>query len=102
MFRLGNVPGHEWTEPWGSAKVQNITSAGWASPEVRTIKVTQGYSKNALKLGVRRFKPMPGDKLHRTWAEGGVTKSVELPLYAIVDLAAASGTYKDYINQEGP
>jgi hypothetical protein len=100
MFKLGNVPGHEWTKRWANAKVHNIT--GWASPELRNIKITQGYSKKALTLVVRWFKPMPGDKLSRTWADGNIKKSVELPPYAIVDLSAATQTYKDYINQEGP
>ena len=45
---------------------------------------------------------MMGDMLCRQWADGAVTKSVEIPNYAIVDMAAALQVHKDFIVNEGP
>ena len=100
MLKLGNVPGHEWTKRWAGSRYNDISN--WDSSELRTIKVTQGYSPNGMTLVVRRFKPSPGDMLHRSWVDGTTKKSVLLPPYAIVDIEAATQAYKEYINQEGP
>jgi hypothetical protein len=40
--------------------------------------------------------------LDRQWSDGGVTKSVAIPNYAIVDMAAALQVHKDFIVNEGP
>ena len=73
----------------------------WSDSEIRTIEVTQDYSPNPLVLRVRRFTPLEGDMLTRSWTHGSIRKSVLLPPYAIESLKDAEKTYKEYINKEG-
>jgi len=99
MFEVGNIPGCEWTQRWSKSKFEGISS--WASSELRTIQVTQGHSPRGFTLVVRKFNPLPGDSLRRSWVHGTIKKSVLIPPYAIADMEAATQTYKDFINQEG-
>jgi hypothetical protein len=80
--------------------MENITS--WASPHTKTIKVTQDYGQTAIEFEVREFVPMKGDMLHRKWADGRLFKSVPIPNYAIVDMAAALQAHREHIVSDGP
>lgn len=73
----------------------------WSDDEVRTIEITQDYSPKPLVLRVRRFAPVEGDMLSRSWSHRSIKKSVMLPPYAIENLKVAERTYKEYINKEG-
>ncbi|KAL2075043.1 hypothetical protein VTL71DRAFT_8823 [Oculimacula yallundae] len=99
LFREGYVTDLLWSKRWESGKMDDIST--WEDSEVRIIHVTQDYSPNPIVLRVRRFVPMEGDKLWRTWKHAGINKSVELPPYAIENLKDAERTYKDYITSEG-
>jgi hypothetical protein len=96
LFKPGQVLGYEWTQRWKDSIVDNI--ANWASTEVKTIYVSEGYTKRAVELRVRRFVPQAGDRLERSWVHNGVKKSVPIPPYAIVDLDEAQRAYETYIN----
>lgn len=65
------------------------------------IQITQDYSPNPLVVRVRKFIPIEGDVLSRSWSHGSVRKSVILPPYAIENLKDAERVYKEYINKEG-
>ena len=95
LFKPGQVKGHEWTNRWRDSVVDDIGS--WASSDIRTISVTEGYTGRSVKLLVRRFQPQEGDRLERSWVSGGVKKSVPIPPYAIVDMEAAKSSFDDYI-----
>lgn len=91
--------GHVWSERWKSNQKKDIST--WADTEIRTIEVTQDYSPRPMKLKVRRFIPVEGDMLSRSWVHGSVKKSVTLPPYAIVSIKEAEKTYLDFVNSEG-
>jgi hypothetical protein len=73
----------------------------WSDSEVRTIEITQDFSPNPLALRVRKFTPVEGDMLSRSWVHGSIKKSVMLPPYAIESLKEAERSYKQYIDKEG-
>jgi hypothetical protein len=101
LFREGSFAiGHEWSHRFSGKKMTNITA--WASPEVKTIYVTQDYGGSAIAFAVREFIPLEGDMLHRQWADGGVVKKVPIPNYAVVDMGAALQAHKDHIVSDGP
>ncbi|PMD45949.1 hypothetical protein L207DRAFT_418786 [Hyaloscypha variabilis F] len=101
LFRDGSyAAGRDWSHRWSSNSMENITH--WASSELKSIQVTQDYGPSALTFTVRQFIPVKGDMLHRQWSDGAVTKSVAVPNYAIVDMAAALQVHKDFIINEGP
>lgn len=98
LSKPGQVQGYEWTTRWKDSIVVDDIGV-WASSEIRTIQVTEGYTSRYVKLEVRQFVPQKGDKTARTWFEGGVKKSAEIPPYAIVDLEKAKDAYDDYIRR---
>lgn len=70
----------------------------WASPDIKTIYVSEGYTANSVELRVREFVPQEGDRLQRSWVtETGETRCVEIPPYALVDLDKARTAYSEYI-----
>jgi hypothetical protein len=73
----------------------------WSDSEVRTVEITQDFSLNPLVLRVRKFTPVEGDMLSRSWVHGSIKKSVMLPPYAIESLKDAERSYKEYIDKEG-
>ncbi|KDN62222.1 hypothetical protein CSUB01_02451 [Colletotrichum sublineola] len=99
FFKRGQAPGYEWTRRWGNGIVDNINN--WASSEVKTIRLWEGYTPAdmCVQLHVRKFIPQPGDKLERTWVAKGVKKSVAIPTYAITNLDEAQAAYEDYIKR---
>ena len=97
LFKPGQVKGHEWTNRWKDSVVDDIGS--WASSDIRTICVTEGYTGQSVRLLVRRFQPQPGDSLERSWVSKGVKKSVPIPPYAIVDMEAARSEFDGYIKK---
>lgn len=100
LFREGSyAAGREWSHRWLSNSMDNIKE--WASSELKRIQVTQDYGPSALTFTVKQFVPQNGDMLHRQWSDGGVTKSVAIANYAIVDMAAALQEHRNFITAEG-
>lgn len=99
LFKPGQVQGFEWTKRWENSPSGSSEISQWASNETKVIKVTEGYTGDAVLLKVREFVPQPGDKLARSWVSRGERKSVPIPPYAIVDLAEAERSYNKYIEK---
>ncbi|PKS06558.1 hypothetical protein jhhlp_007306 [Lomentospora prolificans] len=97
LFKPGQVRGFEWTRRWRDNVVDNISH--WASDEIKTIQVSEGYTGRPVELRVRKFIPQDGDKLERSWVANGAKKSVTIPPYAIVDLEAARNAYSEHIDR---
>ncbi len=70
---------------------------------IDVIQITQDYITKPLSMRVRKFVPVEGDVLHRSWFDSEIQakKKVMLPPYALVDLHAAEKEYFDHINQGG-
>lgn len=102
LYREGPMAtGYEYSHRWPNFSMDNINL--WASSEIRTIRVTQDFANEpGMVFRVRKFIPMPGDSLVRSWADGNVTKSVDVPHYAVVDMKEAFQTFKEYIVDAGP
>ncbi|OAA82473.1 hypothetical protein LEL_02018 [Akanthomyces lecanii RCEF 1005] len=96
LYKSGEVPGFEWTRRWSNELSDPIDT--WASPEIRTIHVSEGYSDSSVELQVRRFVPAEGDKLVRTWDYKGVKKSASIPPFALVDTHKARKAFARHID----
>jgi len=99
LYRVGYVPGHVWSNRWQDEEMSDLST--WADSEIKTIHITQDYSPRSITLQVRKFAPVEGDMLCRSWAHGSVTKSVELPPYAISNIKDAEKSYREFMNKEG-
>jgi hypothetical protein len=95
LFKPGQVPGYEWTRRWNYNISDSIQV--WSSPEVKVIRVSEGYSKQVLELKVRQFVPQEGDKLERTWDDNGTKRSVMIPPYALMNMDEVKVAYERYI-----
>lgn len=95
LYKLGQVPGYEWTKRWSSTISDPIQE--WASVETRIIQVSEGYSDQVLELCVRQFVPQEGDKLERSWDYMGERKAVKIPPFALVDLEGVKGPINKYM-----
>lgn len=95
LYKLGQVPGYEWTKRWSSSVSDPIQE--WATAETRTIHVSEGFSDQVLELRVRKFIPQEGDKLERSWYHNGDKKTVAIPPFALVDLEDGKESYMKHI-----
>ncbi|KAJ2979081.1 hypothetical protein NQ176_g3466 [Zarea fungicola] len=90
------VPGLEWTSRWSKEISDPLDT--WASSEIRTIHISEGYSDHAMELRVRQFVPITGDKLERTWNYNGQQISVSIPPFALIDLDEARKSFARHID----
>ncbi|KAK1780599.1 hypothetical protein QBC45DRAFT_450065 [Copromyces sp. CBS 386.78] len=98
LFKPGQVKDHKWTERWKDSVVDDI--GNWASSEVKTIRVTEGYTGKWIELQVRQFEPQPGDSLYRKWvSKNGEVKKARVPAFAIVDMESAKSSFDEYIKR---
>ncbi|ATY59143.1 hypothetical protein A9K55_003604 [Cordyceps militaris] len=96
LYKSGQVPGFEWTRRWSNELSDPIDT--WASTEIRTIRISEGYSASVVELQVRQFVPLEGDKLDRTWDYKGEKKSVRIPPFALVDTQKARKAFAKHID----
>ncbi|KAM3546690.1 hypothetical protein ARSEF1564_000523 [Beauveria bassiana] len=96
LYKSGQVPGFEWTRRWSNEMSDPIDT--WASPEIKTIRISEGYSDSVVELQVRQFVPMEGDKLDRTWDYNGEKKSVRIPPFALIDTKKARQAFARHID----
>ncbi|KAK2590507.1 hypothetical protein QQS21_011810 [Conoideocrella luteorostrata] len=97
LFKPGQVPGYEWTRRWTNNISDPIQK--WASPDVKSIRISTGYSNKCIILQVRKFVPQEGDKLERTWVFQGTRRSVNVPPYALTDLEEGKTAYMKHITE---
>ncbi|KAK4153399.1 hypothetical protein C8A00DRAFT_33883 [Chaetomidium leptoderma] len=96
LFKPGQVKGQEWTNRWKDSVMDDI--GNWESSQVRTIRVTEGYTGQSVRLQVRQFRPQEGDKVKRSWvARNGDKHEVKIPAFAIVNLDDAKAEFDQYI-----
>ncbi|TWU74505.1 hypothetical protein ED733_005556 [Metarhizium rileyi] len=95
LFKPGQVPGYEWTRRWNNNISDPIQK--WASSDVKFIRISTGYSRKCIELRVRKFVPLEGDKLERTWDFEGRRRSVKIPPYALMDLDDGKSAYMSHI-----
>ncbi|KAL2270893.1 hypothetical protein VTJ83DRAFT_264 [Remersonia thermophila] len=96
LFKPGQVKGQEWTNRWRDSVMDDI--GNWESSQIRTIRVTEGYTGQSVELQVRRFRPQDGDKLKRSWvSKDGRRHEVDIPAFAIVNLDEAKAKFDHYI-----
>lgn len=72
--------------------------SSWASPEVKTITVTQEVGGTSYELRVREFVPQPGDSLERTWFSNGEHKSHKTANYAIANMRVTSAILQRFVH----
>jgi hypothetical protein len=77
-------------------KLKDISK--WADSQVRTITIQADICPVPLELSVRKFVPIPQDRLTKSWMDGKVKKSKETTPYAIVNMSAAVKTMRDHID----
>lgn len=95
LYKPGQVPGYEWTRRWSNNISDPIRK--WASSDMKTIHISDGYSAKCIELRVREFVPQDGDKLERSWYHNGTQKSVQIPPFALVDMEDAKKAYTKHI-----
>ncbi|OAA68489.1 hypothetical protein SPI_00684 [Niveomyces insectorum RCEF 264] len=99
LSKTSQVKGHEWTLRWKENTVLDDVGQ-WASSEVRTIRITEGYTNDYVELRVRRFVPQDGDRLDRSWVTpSGEMRSVTIPPYAIIEPESIGPHYNAYIKK---
>jgi hypothetical protein len=99
LSKPGQVEGFEWTLRWKENSALDDIGQ-WASSEIKTIWVTEGYTKKHVELQVREFIPQEGDRVERSWVtSNGQRRSVRIPPYAIVDMDAAKIAYDGYMKR---
>ncbi|KAK2772710.1 hypothetical protein FQN53_004457 [Emmonsiellopsis sp. PD_33] len=96
LYRVGKGPGLEFTRRWPVMKLKDISK--WASTQVRTIYVKSDVCPEPLELSVRKFVPIPEDRLHKGWMDGKVKKFKETTPYAIVNMISSVETMRTYIH----
>jgi hypothetical protein len=96
LFKPGQVKGQEWTNRWKDSVMDDI--GNWEAGQVRTIRVTEGYTGQSVRLQVRQFKPQQGDKINRSWvSRNGNKHEIQIPTFAIVNLDNAKAEFDQYI-----
>jgi hypothetical protein len=71
----------------------------WASPEIKTISLTQDIWDLSYELRVREFIPRDGDVLHRTWISWGKKQKYRCSPYAIASMGDAGRTFNNFLDQ---
>lgn len=58
----------------------------WCNAEIKTITLTQDVGDCKYNLQVRKFVPVEGDAVHRTWKTNGEAKTHACTEYAIANM----------------
>jgi hypothetical protein len=97
LYRDGKAKGLEFTLRWPKPKLTDTLD--WADLQVRTIKVQSDLCEVPLELSVRRFVPIPQDRLHKSWMDGKEKKYKKTTPYAIVNMASAVKEMREYLDK---
>lgn len=71
----------------------------WASPQVRTILVSQIFLEAPYEVEVREFVPVEGDMLEEMWTSGDSVKRHAIPRYAICDMEKTATALEAFIDR---
>lgn len=97
LYREQSAPSQFFTKRWNSMEIKEITE--WASSEVKTIRVTQGFGGAWYELEVREFKPVDGDVLQKFWNDRGVVKSHMIPPYGLANMEKAACVLREFVDK---
>lgn len=103
LSKPGNVAGYpdlEWTHRWkDSSTLPEITQ--WQNDDEREICLSDGLSTAGIRVRVRRFRVLKGDKMVRTWfnPRKGREEHIEMENFALVDVARAKAQYEEYLSK---
>ncbi|KAK3114204.1 hypothetical protein LTR53_007704 [Teratosphaeriaceae sp. CCFEE 6253] len=84
LLDVGAHPRFAWTRRWTDMRVVDI--AAWASPEIKTISLTQDVGGACYNLHVRQVLPIDGDAFDRSWTTNGIEHTIACAPYAIADM----------------
>jgi hypothetical protein len=70
----------------------------WANSETRRIEITLGICQEPFAVTVRKFVPMKGDSLERSWYDGPTRKSKMIEPYGMARMSAAAVDFQRYID----
>ncbi|KAI1131699.1 hypothetical protein F5Y10DRAFT_43917 [Nemania abortiva] len=96
LFAKGEHPQYRWSQRWKSMKIIDIKN--WAASDVRTIWVTQDVAGLKYPLRVRKFIPVKGDSLRRSWSTRGVEKHYDCANYAIENMLEAGKNLEKFVD----
>ncbi|KAI0107583.1 hypothetical protein GGR51DRAFT_548432 [Nemania sp. FL0031] len=96
LFSKGEHPQFRWSQRWKSMKIVDIKN--WASSEVRTIWVTQDVAGLKYPLRVRKFIPVKGDSLRRSWCTREIERHYDCANYAIENMHEAGRNLETFVD----
>lgn len=96
LFDKGQHPQFRWSRRWPSWDLVEVDT--WSSSEIKTITVTQDVlGGSSMKIRCRKFIPMVGDSLARTWKKDGATVSYQRAPYAILSMRETGKEIKRFV-----
>jgi hypothetical protein len=77
-------------------KMSDIST--WANTETRRIEITLGLCQEPFAVTVRKFVPIIGDSLERSWYDGPTRKSKMIEPYAIARMSVVAVDFQRYVD----
>lgn len=93
LFRAGSLV---YTDRWPVMKMSDIST--WANTETRRIEITLGLCQEPFAVTVRKFVPIIGDSLERSWYDGPIRKSKMIEPYAIARMSVVAVDFQRYVD----
>ncbi|KAL8381019.1 hypothetical protein RB595_005355 [Gaeumannomyces hyphopodioides] len=98
LYREQDRPYQMFSRRWQSMDLVDIDT--WASPQTRTILVSQIFLNAPYPVEVREFVPVEGDMLEEMWTSGdSVVKRHAIPRYAICDMGKTATALEAFIDK---
>ncbi|KAK3115808.1 hypothetical protein LTR53_004485 [Teratosphaeriaceae sp. CCFEE 6253] len=97
LLDVGAHPRFAWTRRWTDMRVVDI--AAWASPEIKTISLTQDVGGACYNLHVRQVLPIDGDAFDRSWTTNGIEHTIACAPYAIADMRQTGKDLVAFVDQ---
>lgn len=96
LFNKGQHPQFRWSRRWKSWDLVEVNT--WASPEIKTITVTQDVFAGAtFSIPCREFIPIEGDSLARTWKKNGTIVQYPRAPYAILNMKETANEIRKFV-----
>ncbi|KAL8296753.1 hypothetical protein RB597_006057 [Gaeumannomyces tritici] len=98
LYREQDRPYQMFSRRWQSMDLVDMDT--WASPQTRTISVSQIFLEAPYEVEVREFVPVEGDMLEEMWTSGdAVVKRHAIPRYAICDIKRTATVLEAFIDK---
>ncbi len=90
--------GVELTKRWSDTEMRNIGSNDWTDSDIRTIQIRFSSCSRPAVFKVRKFRPVEGDSIDRTWKDRrGTLQTTPIEPYAFRDVNEAAESYRKYV-----